>query len=66
MQPPTTKSRSLNQGMPLHAALGEAAHACKSIFLGPGGNWSTQLHIQEAAQLLGENAHFRNGAGLAG
>ena len=58
MQPPTTKSRSLNQGMPLHVALGEAAHACKSTFLSPERNQSTQLHMKEATQLLGENVHF--------
>jgi len=50
--------------MPLHAALGEVAHECKSILVSPVGNWSTQLHMQEAAQLLGENAHLWNGAEL--
>lgn len=50
--------------MPLHAALGEVTHACNYVFLGPEGNISTQLHMQEAAQLLGENAHFWLGSGL--
>ena len=50
--------------MPFHATLGEVAHACNSVFLGPRGNRSTQLHMKEAAQLLGENAHFWLGAGL--
>ena len=27
-----------------------------------GWNWSTQLHMQEVTQLLGENAHFYMGA----
>lgn len=64
MKPLAAKSRSLNEGMSLHAALGEIAHACKSVFLGLGGNRSTQLHMQEVSQLLGENAHFWKGAGL--
>ena len=51
--------------MTLHAALGEAAHACKSVFLGPRGNRSNQLHMQEVVRLLGENAHFWLGVGLA-
>ena len=54
----------MKQGMPLHATLGEEAHACKSNFLGPGGNQSTKLHMQETTQLLGENVHFWLGAGL--
>jgi len=62
MQPPTAKSRSMNQGMPLHGALGEAAHACKSNLLDLGGNRSTQLHMQEAAQLLGEKNTFLDGS----
>ena len=65
MQPPTAKHRSLEQGIHLHAALGEVAHACKSIFLGPRGNRSNQLHMQETARLLGKNAHFWLGARLA-
>jgi len=51
--------------MPLHVALGEATHACKLAFLSPGGNWSTQLHMQDTARLLGENVHFSLGDGLA-
>ena len=44
--------------MPLHVALGEAVHTCKFVFLSPEGNQSTQLHMEEAAQLLVENMHF--------
>jgi len=51
--------------MPLHAALGEATHACKSVLLSPEENQSTQLPMQEVAQLLGGNAHFWLGDGLA-
>jgi len=51
--------------MPLHATLGEVAHACKSIFFSPKGSQSTHLDMQEATQLLGENAHFWLGVGLA-
>jgi len=51
--------------MSLHDALGEAAHAYKLFFLSHRGNWSTQLHMQEATQLLGENVHFSKGAPLA-
>jgi len=52
------------KGMFLHDALGEAAHACKSILLGPGENWSTQLQMQEAIQLLKGNFRFWLGVGL--
>jgi len=52
MQPPSVKSISWNQGMPLHATLGEVVHVFKSVLLGLGGNRSTQLQMQEAAQLL--------------
>jgi hypothetical protein len=48
--------------MPLHAALGEATHACKSVLLSPGGNRSTQLHMQETARLLGEKCTFLAGS----
>jgi len=50
--------------MLLHATLGEVVHACKYVFLGPEGNKSTHMPVQEASQLLGENAHFRLGVGL--
>ena len=50
--------------MPLHADMGDVAHACKFVLLSPGGNHSTQLHMQEATQLLVENAHFWMEAGL--
>jgi len=50
--------------MPLHATLGEAAHACTSIFLNPGGNRSNQLQMQETARLLEKNVHFWLGARL--
>lgn len=51
--------------MSFHAALGGAFHACKSVMLGLRGNRSTQLHMQEPTQLLGENVHFWEGDGLA-
>jgi len=54
----------MDQGMPLHDASGEVAHVWKSVLLSPKGNQSTQLHMQEATQLLGENAHFWKGAEL--
>ena len=49
MQRLAAKSRSLNQGIPLHAALGEPSHACKLVLFYPKGNQSTQLHMQEVA-----------------
>ena len=51
--------------MPLHATLGEETHAWNYYLLSPRGNWSMQLHMQEATQLLGENAHFWMGIELA-
>ena len=48
----------MNQEMPLHVSLGEVVHACKLVLLGPEGNRSTQLHMQQSAQLGGKNAHF--------
>lgn len=51
--------------MTLHSTLGEETHACKLVFLSPGGNWSTQLHMPEVVQLSGENVHFWLGARLA-
>ena len=50
--------------MHLHATLGEAAYACKFVLLGPRGNQSTQLHMQEVVRLLEGNAQFWLGAGL--
>ena len=44
--------------MPLHATLGEAACACKYVFLSPRGNWLTQVHMEVAALFLERNAHF--------
>lgn len=64
MKLPTAKSRYLNPEIPLHVVLGEASHACKLVFLGPGGNWSTQLHMQQFSQLGGKNVHFLEGGGL--
>lgn len=40
----------MKQGIPLHTALGEVAHACNSVLLSPEGNQSTQLHMQETAR----------------
>lgn len=50
--------------MPLHVALGEVVHASKYVFLGPEGNESTHMPVQETAQLMGENVHFWLGVGL--
>lgn len=40
-------------------------HACKSIFLGPGWNWSIKLLMHEVAQLLEKNTHLCLGAQMA-
>ena len=50
--------------MPFHASLGEVSHACKYILLSLKGNQSTQFHMQETAQMLGENVHFWLGDGM--
>lgn len=62
MQPPAAKSRSLIQGMPLYATMGEASIACKLGLLSPRGNRSTQMHMEKVAQLLGEKYAFLYGS----
>jgi len=57
-----SKNSSLNELMPFACFLllfqEKARNACKSTLLGLGWNWSTQVYIQEPAQLLGKNVHF--------
>ena len=48
--------------MHLHAALGEAAHACKFVLLSPRGNRSTQLYMQETTRLLEKKCAFLAGS----
>ena len=62
MQPPTANYRSLKQGMSLHASLGEAAHACKSIFLSPGGNQSILAKQARDYSTAGEKCTFLIGS----
>jgi len=63
MQAPATKSRSLNQGMPLHAAMGEEVHACKLAFIMMELVSLTAHATVYSAK--GKNVHFWEGAGLA-
>ena len=62
MQHPSAQSRSLNQAMPFHAALGEVVYACKFVLLGLGGNWLTQLHMKGTARLLEKKCAFLAGS----
>ena len=40
----------------------KASHACKSIFLGPGWNWTTQWHMQQPTWLRGIFVQFLGGS----